>query len=61
LNNFLAISFDLKHFSFFSKKIHPKFQNPTTTPSGRKVTQAKRRERERERRRKNVNSGHLVP
>jgi hypothetical protein len=52
LINFLAISSDSKHFSFFQKKwkIHPpsksylfwafkphaKFQNPTITPSGRK-------------------------
>jgi hypothetical protein len=86
LINFLAISGDSKHFSFFSGKnpkkmthlgagggvpqicVHPisyflcdlkphkKFQYPTITPSGRKVTWQKR-----EKRKNAVNSGHLVP
>ena len=38
-------------------KPHAKFQNPTITPSGRKVTESE----EEERRRKTVYSGHWVP
>ena len=34
-------------FVFCDWKPHNKFQNPTITPSGRKVTQAERREREK--------------
>jgi hypothetical protein len=38
-------------FLFFCDlKAHAKFQNPTITPSGRKVTQGERREKEKKRR-----------
>ena len=68
-----ALFDDFKHFSFHKKnkkkitpcelKPHAKFQNPRTTPSGRKVTQVERRNSggyERRRERKNaLNSGNL--
>jgi hypothetical protein len=40
-------------------KSHAKFQKPTITPSGRKVSEAE--EREEKKRKKHVISGHLVP
>ena len=41
---------------FCDLKPHAKFQNPTITPSGRKVSVG-----EEEREKNAVNSGHLVP
>jgi hypothetical protein len=46
----------LKSYFLGDLKPHSKFQNPTITSSGRKVTFLERR-----RRRNAVNSGHLVP
>ena len=37
-----------KFYFFCDLKPHPKFQNPTITPSGRKVAQAEEEERRRE-------------
>ena len=49
-----------KSYFFGDLKPHAKYQNPRTTPSGRKVTQADRK-KEKERREKNaIHSGHLV-
>ena len=50
------ISFHPKSYFFDDLKPHAKFQNPTITPSGRKVTWVKERKRNNA-----VNSGHLVP
>ena len=45
-----------------SKRVaHAKFQNPTITTSGRKVTHAERERESRKRRKSAVTSGHLVP
>ena len=46
--NFLAIFFlDPKSYICRELKPHGKFQNPTITPSGRKVTQGEREEEEK--------------
>jgi hypothetical protein len=46
---------------FCNLKPHAKFQKPTVTPSGRKVTEAEERKRKKDKREKNaLNSGHLV-
>ena len=46
-----------KSYFFCEVKPHAKFQNPTITPSGRKVTSGEEREREKNA----INSGHFVP
>ena len=48
--------FHPKSYYFCELKPHAKFQNPTITPSGKKVTQAEREKRE-EREKNAVNSG----
>ena len=47
----------LKILFFCELKPHIQFQNPRTTPSGRKVTQS---ERKKEERKNAVNSGHYI-
>ena len=42
-------------------KPHAKFQNPTITPSGRKVSEAERRRKKEEREKNAFNREHLVP
>ena len=45
---FLTKILQTKSHSFFELKTHAKFQNPTITPSVRKVSEAEERKKEKE-------------